>query len=231
MQTAKKLKAAFLICPGYFVTDICDAHAIIGIQPDTEVHLVWKNRKPVIGHPNYPTIPTKTFEDCPDDLDILAVGMIPKEIMYDEEVINFFKKHAENGCYLMGICGGDLLLGAAGLLKGKHATSNFHCTEYLEKFGAIPVNTSEVVVDGKLYTTGPSHGCMEAALMLISELRGRETAELAELTLEYEPHPPFKCGSPNTATKEQVAIVNGILGEIFDDIIDAAHETFLKLNG
>ena len=184
---SKTLKSAFLVCPGYMPTDIIGAHSALGFLPNTEVHLVWKNLEPVMGFPTFPTIPTTTFTDCPEDLDILCVGAIPSNVLEDQETIDFFKKHATRGCHIMGICGGSLLLGAAGLLKERRATSNFHSTEQLAQFGAVPVVTTQVIVDGNFYTAGPFTGSVDAALLLIAKLRGQEMAEFAELSAEYDP--------------------------------------------
>ncbi|HCB99997.1 MAG TPA: dihydroxy-acid dehydratase [Ruminococcaceae bacterium] len=225
---SKHIKAAFLVCPGYLPVDVIGAHTTLGFLPNTEVHLVWKNKEPVIGFPSYPTIPTTTVAECPDDLDVLCIGAIPGEVLADQETISFVQKHAANGCNMMGICGGALLLGAAGLLKGRKATSNFNTTAPLEKFGAIPVFTSEVVVDGNYYTAGPATGGIEAALLLISKLRGKQAAQFVELVSEYDPHPPFGCGNANTAPKHLVQQAAAMNKEQIEKDVAMAYDTFLR---
>ncbi|QUW68360.1 DJ-1/PfpI family protein [Pseudomonas synxantha] len=80
------------------------------------------------------------------------------DIYNDIDVISFISRQAQYDPYWIGICGGVLLLGAAGLLEGKRATTNFHLLDYLCQFGAIAISGGEVQVDGKLFTAGPATG-------------------------------------------------------------------------
>lgn len=192
------LKVATLVCPGVFLPDVVDAHAAFSMSPNVETHLVWKTLEPFNGMPNWPMAATTTFDECPD-VDVLIVGAISPEVIADPEVIAFFKQKAKHATVTIGICFGVLMLGAAGLLEGRRATTNFQLGESLKDFGAIPVSGGRVVVDGNLYTAGPAHGCFEAALIALAALRGEDIAKMIELTLEYNPHPPFKVGSPELA--------------------------------
>ncbi|GAA2815644.1 DJ-1/PfpI family protein [Crossiella cryophila] len=201
----KKLTVGILVSPGYFVCDILGVHTVLGIQPDVELHLLWKDREPVIGLPTFPTTPTTTFADCPEDLDVLAVGAISGEVLGDPEVIDFFAKAAGRAKHVIAICGGTFLPGLAGLLNGKRATTNFHLTDMLPLIGAIPVEGGQVVRDGNLWTAGPVTGSFEAGLQVLAELRGVEVARRTELDLEFAPRPPFGTGSPELAGPELTA--------------------------
>lgn len=225
----KTLKVATLVCPDVFMIDIVGAHSAFALSPNVETHLVWKTLEPFKALPNWPMTATTTLDKCPD-VDVLIVGAVGPEVIGDTEVIDFIKEKGKKASAIIGICGGVLVLGAAGLLEGRRATTNFHIGEYLKEVGAIPVLGGEVVVDGNLYTAGPAHGSMEAALIALGALRGEEVGKLAELNSEYDPHPPFKTGSPELAGPELTAIAMEITRQTipFDLSLKLAREGYLK---
>jgi transcriptional regulator GlxA family with amidase domain len=200
------LSVAVLVCPGFLQADVLGAHTVFGLAPNTVLHLVWKTLDPVVGLPAWPTVPTMTFEDCPD-IDVIIIGMVPPKILADPEVIAFLQRKVPHASAVLGICGGALLLGAAGLLVGRRATASFTMVEALGDLGAIVVPGGEVVVDGPYYTAGPVLGSFEAALVALAALRGEAVARAIELGMEYEAHPPFGVGSPALAGPELTAQV------------------------
>ncbi|GGK27667.1 dihydroxy-acid dehydratase [Streptomyces camponoticapitis] len=199
---SKPLTVGIVVSPGYLVCDIVGPQTVLGIQPDSEIHLLWKNRETVNGYPTFPTVPTTSFADCPAELDVLAVGGMIPDVQGDPEVIAFFKDAASRAKHIIAVCDGALLAGTAGLLKGRRATTNFHILDLLPEVGATPVGGGEVVRHGNLWTAGPATGSYEAALLVLAELRGEEAARRAELDIEYAPHPPFGTGSPALAGPE-----------------------------
>lgn len=96
------------------------------------------------------------------------------------------------------MCTGSLLLGAAGILDGKRATSHWLAIENLAAHGAVPVR-ERVVVDGKVMTAAGVSAGIDMALRLAAELAGPEVAQAIQLGVEYDPQPPFDAGSPDTA--------------------------------
>lgn len=106
---------------------------------------------------------------------------------------------------MTSVCAGSLVLGAAGLLDGYRATSNFHVVDLLSHFGATPVRGGHVVEDRNRLTAGPVTGSLEIALRLIHDLCGEEVARESELQLEYDPRPPYRTGSPELAGPDLTA--------------------------
>jgi transcriptional regulator GlxA family with amidase domain len=200
--TDRPLKVAILVCPHFAIMDVIGVHTVFGIVPNAEVHLVWKTMEPISAVPPFPTHATTTFANAPSDFDVVMVGAVPPDVIADSEVQAFFRHHHERGAYLIGVCGGALLLGAAGLLEGKRATTNFHCLDALKGVGATPVSGGQVILEERIYTAGPVTGAFEAALLVLAKLRGEETARFVELTIEYAPNPPFGVGSPDRAGTE-----------------------------
>ena len=103
--------------------------------------------------------------------------------------------------YVTSVCSGSLILGAAGLLRGKRAACHWAFRDMLPLFGAIP-DGSRVVRDGRIITGGGVTAGIDFALVMIAELAGREAAEAVQLNLEYAPEPPFGSGRPETAAPD-----------------------------
>ncbi|MCC5468005.1 DJ-1/PfpI family protein [Pelosinus baikalensis] len=221
----QKLKVATLVCPGVFLPDVVNAHTAFSLSPNIETYLVWKTLEPFNAYTGWPMAATTTFNECPD-VDVLIVGMMAPDSAADQEILNFIKQKAKHANAVIGICYGVLVLGSAGLLEGKRATSNFQVGDSLKEFGAIPVLTSEVVIDGNLYTAGPAHGCFEAAIEVLSALRGDDIAKMIELTFEYNPHPKFKVGSPSLAGPELAQKVSDKSQEMTNIYLETARKTY-----
>ncbi|WP_426991396.1 DJ-1/PfpI family protein [Methylomonas sp. CM2] len=215
----RPFRVGIVIGPGFLPMDMVGIQAVFGFCPGAEIHLLWKSLDLVEGFPAWWTQPTTTFSDCPEKLDVLAVPMLAPETTNDPEVIAFVAKQGRQAKYLIGVCNGVVLLGAAGLLEGKRVTTSLNSLSLLHQLGAAEVVTSggSVVVDGNLYTARPSIGSFEAALMVVDVAFGREFAELANLVLEYDPHPPLGPGTLENAGK----VIAGKYSNLIDDMIQA----------
>jgi len=212
----KPFRVGILIGPGFVPMDMVGVQAVLGLMPGAEIHLLWKSLDLVEGLPSWWTKPTTTFAACPPDLDVFAVPMLPPEIVNDPEIIAFAAERARTARYVIGVCNGVVLLGAAGFLAGKRVTCSYNSLPILADLGAAEVITesSGVVVHDNLYTAGPGVGSFEAALLVAEAAYGRAAAELAELLIEYDPHPPFGAGAVNRARPEQVAKFEGLMSDM-----------------
>src|SRR5215831_2459645 len=118
--------------------------------------------------------------------------------MDDKEVLAWIRQQASGACSIFSVCTSALICGAAGLLKGRRATTHWASFHLLSYFGAIPVN-ERVVVDGAwVFAAGVTAG-IDGALRLAAELRGEEAAQAIQLDMVYAPEPPFDSGTPETA--------------------------------
>ena len=193
------LQIGFLLFPQVQQLDLTGPYDVLASLPDVKVHLIWKDLMPVTASTGLMLKPTVTFDDCPA-LDVICVpgggGVGP--LMEDEQTLTFIKAQAANARYVTSVCTGALVLGAAGLLKGKRATTHWAYHELLAPLGAIAVK-DRVVRDGNLLTGGGITAGIDFALTLAAELFDQATAELVQLQLEYAPAPAFQSGSPDTA--------------------------------
>ncbi|CAI8730148.1 Isonitrile hydratase [Pseudomonas sp. IT-P12] len=193
------LQIGFLLFPQVQQLDLTGPYDVLASLPDVKVHLIWKDLQPVTASTGLVLHPTATFADCPA-LDVICIpgGSGVGPLMEDEETLAFIKAQAAQARYVTSVCTGSLVLGAAGLLKGKRATTHWAYHELLAPLGAIAVK-DRVVRDGNLLTGGGITAGIDFALTLAAELFDEDTAQLVQLQLEYAPAPPFDSGSPQTA--------------------------------
>ncbi|AOI66533.1 DJ-1/PfpI family protein [Burkholderia territorii] len=193
------LHIGLLVFPGVQQLDLTGPHDVLASLPDATVHLVWKSRDTVVSSSGLALAPTCTFDDCPP-LDVICVpgGIGINDLLLDAETIAFVQRRAAAARYVTSVCTGALLLGVAGLLRGRRATTHWAFHSLLAPLGAVPVH-ERVVRDGNLITGGGVTAGIDFALTIAAELAGDEEAQSIQLALEYAPAPPFDAGSPDTA--------------------------------
>ncbi|MEE3663290.1 DJ-1/PfpI family protein [Brenneria sp. g21c3] len=205
MSLPVPLTIGLLLFPELTQLDLTGPFEVFARTPGVQTHLIWKNREPVYSDRGLAMLPTTTFADCPL-LDVVCVPGGPGQIalMSDEETLCFLRRQAQQARLITSVCTGSLVLGAAGLLQGYRATSHWTSVDQLALLGAIPVH-ERVVRDGNRITGAGVTSGIDFALTLVAELYGAETAQAIQLQMEYDPAPPFRSGSPRSATPEQVA--------------------------
>jgi len=133
--------------------------------------------------------------------------------MEDEEVLGWIRQQAAGAHSIFSVCTGALVCGAAGLLKGRRATTHWASFHLLPYFGAVPVN-ERVVIDGNwIFAAGVTAG-IDGALRLAAQLRGDDAAKAIQLHMVYAPEPPFDSGTPETAPAHILEQTRASLAEI-----------------
>lgn len=194
---------AMLIHPKVILLDLIGPMTVFNMTRG-KVHLVWKDQTPVSTDVGIPVAATTTFKDCPRDVDVFFIpgGLAGStDLMEDAETLSFVREMAAGAKYVTAVCTGTLVLGAAGLLQGKRATTLWNVRDILPTFGAIPLH-DRVVEDGNIITGGGSTAGLDFGLSIVARLRGDEAAKRIQLIIEYDPHPPFDAGSPEKAGPE-----------------------------
>ena len=200
-----RFQIGLLLFPDITQLDLTGPYEVFTKFPDTDVHLPWKTLDPVTAAGGMRLLPTTAFADCPP-LDLICVpggaGMNP--LLNDEETLDFVRRQASGARYVTSVCTGSLVLGAAGLLGGKRATTHWMSLPMLSAFGCEPV-AERVVIDGGTITGGGVTAGIDFALTIAGELFGAETARRIQLAIEYDPRPPYDAGSPARADASLVA--------------------------
>jgi cyclohexyl-isocyanide hydratase len=201
------LQIGLLVFPRVTQLDLTGPLQVFSGVPGAKVHLIWKRIEPVPSDSVLTLTPTITFADCPQ-LDVICVpgGLGADDMINDAEMLDFLRRQAAGAKYITSVCTGSLVLGAAGLLQGYRAATHWTAMEFLSAFGATPTKT-RVCVDRNRVTGGGVTAGIDFALTLVSILLNRQTAEAIQLSLEYNPAPPFNAGSPDTAPPEILALL------------------------
>ncbi|CAH2600113.1 Isonitrile hydratase [Rhodovastum atsumiense] len=191
-----------LLFPDLTQLDLTGPYEVFRKTPGIVTHLLAPGLEPVRAESGLRLLPDTTFADCPP-LDVICVPGGPgvNAAMEDEELLRFLRAQATGARYVTSVCTGALVLGAAGLLQGRRATTHWTVHDLLAAFGAIPVQ-ERVVRDGNLVTGGGVTAGIDFALTLVAELLGASVAQSVQLGLEYAPAPPFQAGTPQTAPAE-----------------------------
>ena len=206
-----------LIFPAITQLDMTGPYEVFIKFPDAEVHLIWKTRDPVTAGGGMQIMPTTTFADCPQ-LDLICVpggaGMNP--LLNDTETLDFIRRQARGARYVTSVCTGALVLGAAGLLQGRRAATHWMSREMLRAFGATPV-AERVVIDGNVITGGGVTAGIDFALTVVAELFGAEVAQAIQLSIEYDPAPPFGAGRPEKAPPRVLGLVRERIAKMYPE--------------
>src|SRR5215469_12856566 len=184
---------------GIHQIDLTGPFEVLSRLPNATYRIYSKAAAPVRDVKGLWLMPDASLADAPP-LDVLHVpgGPGQEALMEDSEVLGWIRQQARSGCAIFSVCTGALLCGAAGLLKGRRATTHWSSLHLLPYFGAIPVN-ERVVIDGAwIFAAGVTAG-IDGALQLAAELRGEDTAQSIQLYMAYAPEPPFNSGTPETA--------------------------------
>jgi cyclohexyl-isocyanide hydratase len=198
-MSERPFRSGMLVFPNLTQLDLTGPYEILARLPHSETLLIWKSLEPVRSEHGLTILPNATFDTAgPLDLVLVPGGGGINPLLEDAETLAFLRRTAALARYVVGICTGSLVLGAAGLLRGKRAGTHWMSRDLLAAFGALPV-AERVVADGNLFTGGGVTAGIDVALRVAAEIAGRAAAEAIQLGVEYDPQPPFAAGSPESA--------------------------------
>jgi cyclohexyl-isocyanide hydratase len=187
--------------------DFTGPFAVLSRVPDSTLRVVSVDGRAVRDHKGLLLTPDTALADAPA-FDVLQIpgGPGQEALMDNAGVLSLIRKQVESKRVLFSVCTGALLCGAAGVLKGRRATTHWSAFDLLPYFGATPVK-SRVVVDGNLVSAAGVTAGIDGALQLAALIRGDDAAQRIQLDIQYAPEPPFNAGSPETAPAEVLAAV------------------------
>lgn len=199
------LQIGSLLFEGVDQIDLTGPFEVFSRIPNSTYRIFGKTAGPVRDIHGLRLIADAILAGAPQ-LDVLHVpgGVGQEDLMDDEEVLAWIRRQSAGARCVFSVCTGALLLGAAGLLKGRRATTHWAALEFLPYFGAVAVD-ERVVIDGRMvFAAGVTAG-LDGALRVAAKLRGDEIAETIQLHMAYAPEPPFHSGTPATAPASVLA--------------------------
>jgi transcriptional regulator GlxA family with amidase domain len=194
------MRVAIPLYPRFTALDAVGPYTVLAFAPGCTVTFVATEPGPVVDDQGSLTLTaTASYTDLPHpDMIVVPGGPGTAEALSDQALVGWIAQADEHTRWTTSVCSGSFLLGAAGLLKGRKATTHWGWLEHLAGFGAEPVS-ERVVVDGKIVTAAGVSAGIDMALTLLAQASDVATAQAVQLVMEYDPQPPFDAGSPKTA--------------------------------
>jgi cyclohexyl-isocyanide hydratase len=190
----------FVIFPDVTQLDFTGPLQVLSRLPQSVTQIVAKSAAPVPSDCGLGLVPTHTFANCPS-LDLICIpggseGVAG--IINDNETIDFVRQQASAAKYVTSVCTGAFVLGVAGLLRGRRATTHWAYTDLLPLVGATH-EKARVVKHDNVITGGGVTAGIDLGLSVMAEIAGETSARRVQLGLEYDPAPPFDSGNPDKA--------------------------------
>jgi transcriptional regulator GlxA family with amidase domain len=208
------VQIAILIFERLTVLDVVGPYEVLRSVPGWEVQFVGPEAGTVRADSGALGLVADRSIDEVAEADVVLVGGGDgnRPLLEDERVLGWLRDIDRSTRWTTSVCTGSLVLGAAGLLEGKRATSHWLYLERLREYGAEPVE-ERVVEEGKLITAAGVASGIDMALHLVHLEMGPEAAQAIQLAIEYDPDPPFEGGSPSKAPKEIVEAVTQVASQ------------------
>lgn len=208
------MKIAILIFDKLTVLDAIGPYEVLRSVPGWEVEFVAPEAGTVRADSGaLALVADKGLEEAGEpDLVLVGGGEGTRSLLEDERVLEWLRSVHEKTRWTTSVCTGSLVLGAAGLLEGRRATSHWLYLERLREFGAEPT-PERVVEDGKIMTAAGVSSGIDMALLLVTREAGDEVAQAVQLGIEYDPQPPFDAGSPQKAPPQVVEAVRAVAAQ------------------
>jgi putative intracellular protease/amidase len=205
---------ACLVFEGITALDIIGPYEVLARIPGAELRFVAKEKGPIrTDNQVLGIVADHAIADIVS-ADVLVVpgGFATANLEHDTELLEWIRAIDATSTWTTSVCTGSMLLAAAGLLEGKKATTHWASLERLREYGAIPT-TERVVEQGKYVTAAGVSSGIDMALTLTARIAGDDIAQAIQLSIEYDPQPPFDSGSVAKAPKAVLEIVSAALAQ------------------
>lgn len=209
-----------VLYPGFDTLDAIGPHYFLASMLGATLHLATTGplEEPVVSAGGLSVLPTTTFADSPPAPDVLLVpGGDTAVLLDDPQAMATVARVGRSAVTVASVCTGAIALGAAGLLRGRRATSHWSVRHLLAGYGGIPVD-ERVVTDGNIVTAAGVTAGMDLALRLVADRRGDDYARFLELSAEYSPKPPFGTGTPQQAGAELTSLAREFFAPVEHDL-------------
>jgi transcriptional regulator GlxA family with amidase domain len=205
------VQIAILIFDGLTALDAIGPYEVLSRVPGAEVRFVGKQQGPKRTDTGGLGLEADlAISELPRaEVVLIPGGAGSRPLMQDPEVLDWVRAVHGDSTWTTSVCTGALVLGAAGILDGKRATTHWAFLDRLAQLGAKPV-AERVVEDGKVVTAAGVSAGIDMALTLAGRLAGDQVAQAIQLGIEYDPQPPFDTGSPAKASSELIELIRSM---------------------
>jgi len=212
--SSSSVKVAYVLYPDFTALDLIGPYEVISVWPDVELHWVATTPGPIRTDHGLAMLPTAMPADLPDpDLLVIPGSSKPLGPLKDELLLSWVRSVAPTAQWLTSVCTGSGVYAAAGVLKGRRATTHWGFRENLKAMG-VDVVADRVVFDGRFVTGAGVSAGIDMALALTARVHGDELAKAIQLGIEYDPQPLFDVGAPQRADASTLRLAaRMLLGE------------------
>ncbi|MFD5233440.1 DJ-1/PfpI family protein [Streptomyces qaidamensis] len=207
------MQIAIVLYDRFTALDAVGPYETLGRVPGAETVFVAEQAGPVRNDSgNLALTADRALADVPHpDIIVVPGGPGPLPLAADGPLLTWLRTADATSTWTTSVCTGSLLLAAAGLLKGRRATSHWLALEELERHGVEPTG-ERVVIDGKYVTAAGVSSGIDMGLMLLGRIAGDDHAQIVQLATEYDPQPPYDAGSPEKAPAHIVELLRSHAG-------------------
>jgi cyclohexyl-isocyanide hydratase len=212
------MNIGFILFPNVTQLDFTGPLQVLHRMPGATTHILAKSLDPVPSDCGLSLLPDGTFADAPAlDMIVVPGGFGVVQALGDKETVDFIKASGAKADYVTSVCTGAFLLGAAGLLEGKQATTHWAYTHLLPLVGATHA-PGRWVKDDKTYSGAGVTAGIDFAFGIVADVCGQQVAEAIQLAVEYDPAPPTNTGHPSRASDKLMAMMNTRYDDAVNDM-------------
>lgn len=204
---------AIVVYPGFTALDFIGPYEVLRWLPDTQVRFVWHEPGPITADSGALVIgATHSFaETASPDVILVPGGTTTVEHARDEVLLDWVRQAHRHASWTTSVCSGSLVLAAAGVLDGKRATSHWAALPILKTLGVKAVGDERVVHEGQIVTSAGVSAGIDLALWLAGQIGGEDRAKAIQLSMEYDPQPPFDSGHMSKASVKTKAAATALM--------------------
>lgn len=208
------MQIAIVLYPGFTALDFIGPYESLRWLPDAEVRFVWHQPGPIAADSAVLMVgATHSFDETPaPDVILIPGGFSTMEHARDEKLLEWVRRAHRTATWTTSVCSGSLILAAAGVLDGKRATSHWAALPVLKTFGVTPVADERVVHQGDVVTAAGVSAGIDLGLWLAGQIAGDAKAKAIQLSMEYDPQPPFDSGHMSKASAATKATATALMG-------------------
>jgi len=208
------MQVAIMLYPGFTALDFIGPYESLRWLNDADVRFVWHEPGPIAADSGVLLVgATHSFDETPNpDIIVIPGGFSTMKHARDQKVLDWVRRAHRSATWTASVCSGSVILAAAGLLEGKPATSHWAAVQLLRIFGAEPITDERIVQSGEGIVTcaGVSAG-IDLGLWLAARIDGEDRAKAIQLSMEYDPQPPFDSGHMSKASVSTRAAATALM--------------------